>query len=185
MPNTKKIFRHATIAETKLQRRKELILFPTFLSLRFPCSFLAKIFVRLWQHNMQSKRTTTIRMADQEFRYKMFSFPVHDCIVSEYGPWSPCPQFIVEEDLPNCDDLDDEDLAWTERQRVVLHPALNGGAKCPSLVQKKLCPKKRCKGGSKVSKSTWDMGKNSSAIKHPCNCRSISNSFFENLGRLK
>ena len=48
-------------------------------------------------------------------------------MVSEWGPWSPCP---VE-----CDSS-----AYTERKRVVLRQPSNGGVWCPE----KMAEKKRC-----------------------------------------
>lgn len=67
---------------------------------------------------------------------------VHDCIVSEWGPWSPCP---IPDPLPNCNDevkrQEDPIISgeMSERHRVVLHNAINGGQECPILVQKKPC----------------------------------------------
>lgn len=56
---------------------------------------------------------------------------VQDCRVSEWGPWSPCSV--------RCGSG-----GTSERHRVVLHQASNGGAKCPHLVQAKPCRGIQC-----------------------------------------
>ena len=58
-------------------------------------------------------------------------FPVHDCKVSEWGPWSPCSVRCGAG-------------GFTERHRVVLHQASNGGLACPHLVQAKPCRGSSC-----------------------------------------
>ena len=58
-------------------------------------------------------------------------FPVHDCKVSEWGPWSPCSVRCGAG-------------GFTERHRVVLHQASNGGLACPHLVQAKPCKGTSC-----------------------------------------
>ena len=60
-----------------------------------------------------------------------FSFPVHDCKLSEWGPWSPCSVRCGAG-------------GFTERHRVILHQASNGGAGCPHLVQAKPCSGRAC-----------------------------------------
>ena len=58
-------------------------------------------------------------------------FVVHDCKVSEWGPWSPCSV--------RCGSG-----GFTERHRVILHQASNGGTACPHLVQAKPCSGRAC-----------------------------------------
>ena len=62
---------------------------------------------------------------------------MHDCIVSEWGPWSPCP---IDPDMESKEiDCDDEgdikidvDGDMSERRRVILHKPINGGEECPN-----------------------------------------------------
>ena len=73
-------------------------------------------------------------------------FTVKDCHVSEWGPWSPCS---AEE----C-----EAFGVEERHRVILHHPVNGGLKCPHLLQSKQCQAFSCDilqrdGGSNERKS--------------------------------
>ena len=61
-------------------------------------------------------------------------------MVSEFGPWSPCPDLITDEDCQARDpssslDQVEEKPFWTERKRVVLHRPNNGGKNCPDLVE--------------------------------------------------
>jgi len=57
---------------------------------------------------------------------------VKDCHVSEWGPWSPCS-------VETCDDFGVE-----ERHRVILGHPVNGGLKCPHLLQSKQCQALPC-----------------------------------------
>ena len=61
----------------------------------------------------------------------MLFFPVHECKVSEWGPWSPCSV--------RCGSG-----GFTERHRVILHQPSNGGSACPHLVQAKPCSGRAC-----------------------------------------
>lgn len=51
---------------------------------------------------------------------------MQDCKVSEWGPWSPCSVRCGSGGI-------------TERHRVILHQASNGGNSCPHLTQGKAC----------------------------------------------
>ena len=71
---------------------------------------------------------------------------VRDCVVSEFGPWSPCP--LPGDDNDPCDkDGDgeeeeeggDDNAAWTQRSRVILHQPNSGGRRCPKLTQRRPC----------------------------------------------
>eukprot|EP00095_Tigriopus_kingsejongensis_P000888 snap_masked-scaffold409_size180341-processed-gene-0.7 protein:Tk00888 transcript:snap_masked-scaffold409_size180341-processed-gene-0.7-mRNA-1 annotation:"hypothetical protein DAPPUDRAFT_59376" len=79
---------------------------------------------------------------------------VRDCVVSEWGPWTQCPPDAEEDGDPNgslkdCNYIPKQAQSphqkksqvadYTERHRVILHQALNGGRKCPSLVQRRPC----------------------------------------------
>ena len=69
---------------------------------------------------------------------------VKDCHVSEWGPWSPCSAEKCEE------------FGVEERHRVVLGHPVNGGLKCPHLLQSKQCQAFRCEiqpGGSNTMES--------------------------------
>ena len=73
-------------------------------------------------------------------------FSVKDCHVSEWGPWSPCSAEKCEE------------FGVEERHRVILHHPVNGGLKCPHLLQSKQCQAFSCDilqrdGGSNEKKS--------------------------------
>lgn len=57
---------------------------------------------------------------------------VKDCHVSEWGPWSPCS-------AETC-----EDFGVEERHRVILGHPINGGLKCPHLLQSKQCQALPC-----------------------------------------
>ena len=59
-------------------------------------------------------------------------FSVKDCHVSEWGPWSPCS-------AETC-----EDFGVEERHRVILGHPINGGLKCPHLLQSKQCQALPC-----------------------------------------
>lgn len=63
--------------------------------------------------------------------YKQFC-GVKDCHVSQWGPWSPCS-------VEKCDEFGVE-----ERHRVVLGHPVNGGLKCPHLLQSKQCQALPC-----------------------------------------
>ena len=95
------------------------------------------------------------------------SLLVHDCIVSEWGPWSPCPldpdnesgDFDCDRDEERNDGLDvDGDLS--QRRRVILHQPINGGQECPGLMQKKPCSviirQQRCKHRSHDKGKTYN-----------------------------
>jgi len=71
-----------------------------------------------------------IRLDDCCSDYKHFC-AVHDCKLSEWGPWSPCSVRCGAG-------------GFTERHRVILHQASNGGAGCPHLVQAKPCSGRAC-----------------------------------------
>ncbi len=73
-----------------------------------------------------------LRVPDAGVPTNAFFLAVRDCVVSEFGPWSPCP---IDDD-GRCVAVGD---AFSERRRVILHQSLNGGRKCPSLVQKRPC----------------------------------------------
>ena len=69
-------------------------------------------------------------------------FTVRDCLVSEWGPWEPCPDIEdLEEISSSCSkDKPVPEPVKTRRHRVVLHQPQNGGHPCPSLIQNKTCP---------------------------------------------
>lgn len=71
------------------------------------------------------------RLSSQKNIRLFISFLVHDCKVSEWGPWSPCSV--------RCGSG-----GFTERHRVILHQASNGGTACPHLVQAKPCAGRAC-----------------------------------------
>lgn len=60
------------------------------------------------------------------------SFAVKDCLVSEWGPWTPCS-------ADQCDGFGVE-----ERHRIVLIKPENGGLRCPHLTQSRQCKKFAC-----------------------------------------
>merc|ERR1711981_491274 len=68
---------------------------------------------------------------------------VKDCHVSQWGPWSPCS-------AEKCDDFGAE-----ERHRVVLGHPVNGGLKCPHLLQSKQCQALPCERKSEAGMESW------------------------------
>lgn len=100
---------------------------------------------------------------------------VRDCVLSEWGPWTQCPFEDVDNDLASSSSEPIQEGCnyttkqghprFSERHRVVLHQAMNGGRKCPSLVQRKLCPnpKRNCRpttiNDANPSSSNEDMGR--------------------------
>jgi len=87
-----------------------------------------------------------IKLDDCCSDYKHFC-SVHDCKVSEWGPWSPCSV--------RCGSG-----GFTERHRVILHQASNGGVSCPHLVQGKPCSGRACDEAEPEEK--WTEGLSSS-----------------------
>ncbi|TRY69936.1 hypothetical protein TCAL_10842 [Tigriopus californicus] len=100
---------------------------------------------------------------------------VKDCVLSEWGPWTQCPFETIDNDLAsssyeaiqdgcNYTTKQGRHVGFSERHRVVLHQAMNGGRKCPSLVQRKLCPnpKRNCRptiNDANPGSSVEDMGR--------------------------
>lgn len=66
---------------------------------------------------------------------------VKDCVVSEWGPWSPCtsPDVDVKEE-EGCGNH----FGTEERHRVILSQPINGGSKCPHLTQSRECARRQC-----------------------------------------
>jgi len=94
--------------------------------------------------------------------YKHFC-AVHDCKVSEWGPWSQCSV--------RCGSG-----GFTERHRVILHQASNGGVSCPHLVQAKPCSGRACDEEEPEEKWTEGLSSTFSGSEEPATTSSVSSS---------